>query len=182
MNHHPKKGHDRRIARSSRNHLPASSKWPLDNSNGGHFSPLKRSLKPLQKGHSEEAGFKKERRKNSAQPHKNSTCANGYSNLILFLPNLHHPQMFGQSLWPSFSLHCKYLGRQRGHPDHLLYISTCLQEDSFQLLRSQAVILMIRRLFWGPVAKTGGNERQRSKGDLKHSDFKRKQMGEKRGV
>ena len=55
------------------------------------------------------------------------------------------------------------VGRQWGHPHHLLHIPL-LQEDSFELLRSQAVILMIRRLSQKADAekKTGGNERQQS--------------------
>ena len=57
----------------------------------------------------------------------------------------------------------KDVGRQWGHPHHLLHIPL-LQEDSFELLRSQAVILMIRRLSQKADAekKTGGNERQQS--------------------
>ena len=36
-------------------HLPASSKWPFDNPNGGHLTPEKVTSN-TQKGHWEEAG------------------------------------------------------------------------------------------------------------------------------
>lgn len=93
------------------------------------------------------------------------------------------PKLFSQSSWPSFSLHETKPRETKGTPPTTCCKkTTCLQEDSFQLLRSQAVILMIRRLFWRAMSpKTGGNERQRSNGDLKRNDFKRKKWAKNDG-
>ena len=103
---------------------------------------------------------------------------------ILFLPNLHHPQIVQSKLVAFFFPTSKISRETTGTPRPLaVYInlpprgfvsappvSSCHSDDPSPVLKGQS-------------PKTGGNERQRSNGDLKRNGFKRKKMGENtRGV